>query len=317
MRRRNTRKSNNQRMNQRSPSANATASRHELAKIRSFIQERSGTIFGGRKERDFAHRVREHMASKKIARASDLLFSLRASNMEYDELLEHLLADQTCFFRHASLFAALQSKVLQEMHQRKFWENPRSLRIWSAGCGSGEEPYSIAMTISDSLEFAGAWNIHILATDVSRRALEQAERGLYPGGAMDKVNSRQTEAYFTRVGEQFLVRPTIRNMVSFAQMNLTQPVYMGRFDVIFCVDVMMYLSPAERVPLAQRFYEYLEGGGYLFVGRDEAIPAAGGKFVVSDWEDCVLYQKPIAPKSSKSAHTAGYSHKKAGWEKKA
>ena len=304
-------------MNERSQSANANASRHELAKIRLFIQERSGTMFGGSKERDFADRVREHMASKKIARASDLLFSMRASNLEYDELLDHLLADRTCFFRHPGFFKLLQSKVLREIHQRKFWENPRSLRIWSAGCGAGEEPYSIAMAISDSLEFAGSWNIHILATDVSRKALQQAERGLYPAGTLANVDARQTEAYFTGLGEQFLVRPGIRNMVSFAQTNLTQPVYMGRFDVIFCVDVLAYLSPAERVAVAQRFYEYLEGGGYLFVGRDEAIPRTATGFVVSNHEDCVLYQKPIAPKASESVHTAGYGQTKTGREKKA
>lgn len=301
-------------MNERSQSG---ASRQELAKIRSLIQERSGTLFSGPKERDFAHRVRQHMASKKIARAADLLVSLRASSLEYDELLDHLLADHTCFFRHPSIFALFESKVLREMHQRKFWENPRSLRIWSAGCGSGEEPYSIAIAISESLEFASAWNIHILATDVSRRALQQAERGLYPARSMEKVTTQQSAAYFTSVGEQFLVNPRIRNLVSFAQMNLAQPVYMGRFDIIFCVDVMVYLSPTERVALAQRIYEYLEGGGYLFVGRDEAIPTAAGRFEVSSHEDCILYQKPIAPKPSQSARTAAYSHKNAGREKKA
>jgi chemotaxis methyl-accepting protein methylase len=304
-------------VNERSQSANASASRHELAKIRSFIQERSGTIFGGCNERDFAHRVREHMASKKIAHASDLLFSMRASNLEYDELLDHLLADRTCFFRHPSVFKVLQTRVLREIHQRKFWENPRSLRIWSAGCGAGEEPYSIAMAINDSLEFAGSWNIHILATDVSRSALQRAERGLYPAHALERVPAQQTETCFTRVGNEFLVRPGIRNMVSFAQMNLVRPVYMGRFDVIFCIDVLMYLSPAERAAVVQRFYEYLEGSGYLFVGPDEAMPRTGSRFVASNHEDCVLYQKPIAPKASESVHAAGYAHTKAGREKKA
>src|SRR5262249_25278432 len=158
---------------------------------------------------------------------------------------------------------------------------------WSAGCASGEEPYSVAMTICDSLEFAGAWNIHILATDISRTALEQAERGLFPPRALEALSPRQKETYFTRVNDRYLVRPQVRNMVSFAQMNLAQRVYMGRFDIIFCIDVLMYLSEAHRIALLRRFYEYLESGGYLFVGKQEPIARMAGKFEASVHGDCI------------------------------
>jgi len=231
--------------------------------------------------------------------------------------VERLLTQETSFFRYPSIFEALEKKVLREMHAKKFWENPRSLRVWSAGCATGEEPYTIAMTICDSLEFAEAWNLHILATDISRQALTQAERGLYPARELTAVNPRQKEAYFSRIGEQFLVRPRIRNLVSFAQMNLAQAVYMGRFDIIFCMNVMIYFTDDRRTALIQRFYEYLEPGGYLFVGHAESVAKAGVKFDTSVYGDCILYQKPIAPHARKATAAAGNSSGGASGEERA
>ena len=94
-------------------------------------------------------------------------------------LLERLLTQETSFFRYPHVFDALEKKILPELHVKKFWENPRTLRLWCAGCSTGEEAYSIAITLADSLDFAEAWNIHILASDISRKALQHAERGVY------------------------------------------------------------------------------------------------------------------------------------------
>lgn len=276
-------------------------SEHEVSEICALIEQRSGILFDDSRERFFSLRLREHMAAKKLAHGADLLRALRSSNVEYDALVERLLTQETSFFRYPSVFHALEKKVLREMHMKKFWENPRSLRIWSAGCASGEEPYTIAMTVCDSLEFAEAWNIHILATDISRAALQHAERGLYPARELEALNPKQKEAHFTKMDGQFMVRPKIRNLVSFAQMNLAQAVYMGRFDIIFCMNVMIYFSEERRTALLQRFYEYLEPGGYLFVGHAESVAKAGLKFNTFVHGDCILYHKPIAPHARKAA----------------
>src|SRR5690242_13749397 len=188
---------------------------HELSEIRNLIEERSGILFDDSRERFFSQRVREHMEAKRLAHGADLLRVLQSSNVEYDALVERVLTLYTSFCRYPSVFDALENRVLREMHVKKFWENPRSLRIWSAGCSTGEEPYTIAMTICDSIEFAEAWNIHILATDISRQALTFAERGLYPARELAALNPRQKEQYFSRSGEDYLIRPKIRNMVSF------------------------------------------------------------------------------------------------------
>jgi chemotaxis protein methyltransferase CheR len=229
---------------------------------------------------------------------------MKSSNVEYDSLLERLLTQETSFFRYPDVHAALERKVLPELHMKKFWENPRSLRIWSAGCATGEEPYSIAMSICETLEFAEAWNIHILATDISRQALQAAERGVYSRRELGPMDPAIIEQYFSKLGDQFMVKPKIRNMVTFAPMNLAQVVYMGRFDCIFCMNVLIYFSDERRATLIQRFYEYLEPGGYLFLGHAESIAKTGVQFDPIVQGDSIYYQKPGAGGAKRSAAAA-------------
>ena len=271
-----------------------TVSEHELSEIRGLIETRSGILFDDSRERFFSSRVREHVAARKLAHGTDLLRLIRNSNVEYDALLQRLLTQETSFFRYPAAFEALEKKVLPELHMKKFWESPRSLRIWSAGCATGEEAFSIAMTVADALEFADAWNIHILATDVSRQALDHAENGVYDARQLETISPRQRDLYFSPSGSQCVVKPRIRNMVTFAPMNLAQVVYMGKFDCIFCMNVLIYFSEERQCQLMQRFYEYLEPGGYLFLGHAESVSKADVKFETHVYGDARIYQKPAA-----------------------
>jgi chemotaxis protein methyltransferase CheR len=269
-----------------------TVSEHELSEIRGLIETRSGILFDDSRERFFSSRVLEHVEARKLNHGTDLLRLIKNSNVEYDSLLQRLLTQETSFFRYPAVFEALEKKVLPDLHMKKFWESPRSLRIWSAGCSTGEEAYSIAMTVADTIEFADAWNIHVLATDISRQALEHAEHGVYGPRDLESVMPRQREQYFSRLGEHYLVRPRIRNLVTFAPMNLAQVVYMGKFDCIFCMNVLIYFSEERQAQLIQRFYEYLEPGGYLFLGHAESIARADVKFDTQIYRDARIYQKP-------------------------
>lgn len=271
-----------------------SVSEHELSEIRGLIEQRSGMLFDQSRERFFSSRVREHLEARKLVHGTDLLRLIKSSNVEYDALLQRLLTQETSFFRYPAIFEVLEKKVLPELHMKKFWESPRSLRIWSAGCSTGEEPYSIAMTVADALEFADAWNIHILATDVSRQALDHAEHGIYGEREVDALNLRQREQYFSRTNGHYVVKPRIRNMVTFAPMNLAQVVYMGKFDCIFCMNVLIYFSQELQAQLIQRFYEYLEPGGYLFLGHADSVAKADVPFETHIYQDSLLYQRPGA-----------------------
>ncbi|HUO61076.1 MAG TPA: protein-glutamate O-methyltransferase CheR [Candidatus Acidoferrales bacterium] len=265
---------------------------HELKEVRTMIERRSGVHFDESRERFFAPRVREYMLRRRLSHGMELLRALNTSNAEYDSLLEELLTQETRFFRYPELYAAFERKVLPEQHMKKFWETPRSLRIWSAGCATGEEPYSIAISLCESLAYAEAWNINVLATDISRQALDIAERGRYGRRALENVPPRQLEMYFVQDGDEWRVRPKLRNLVNFATVNLAQPMYLGRFDVIFCMNVLIYFTDERRAAVVQRFYDSLEPGGYLFLGHAESVAGLPTKFNTVMYGESRLLQKP-------------------------
>lgn len=275
------------------PVSTARLTDSELDDIRVLIEQRSAILFDASRERFFSTRVREYLGEKGWSSGAELLRHVRASSIEYESLLEQLLTQETSFFRYPSVYEALEKKILPEMQERKFWESPRTLRIWSAGCSTGEEPYSIAVTLCDSLKFAEAWEIEILATDISRRALRHAERGAYSKRSLQDVSLRQVETYFTPTKQGFQVRPRIRKMVSFAQMNLVESVYVGKLDCIFCMNVLMYFSEERRLSILRRFYDALEPGGYFMLGHAETLSHVPMKFESIVLGDCRLYRKPV------------------------
>src|SRR6202008_2458449 len=192
-------------------------------------------------------------------------------------------------------------RVLPELPVKKFWKNPRTLRVWSAGCSTGEEPYSIAITVLETLSFADAWEVEILATDIGRIALKHAERGVYTGRSIASVNEKQLAAHFSAVHGGHQVKNRIRKMISFAQMNLASSVYVGRMDLIFCMNVLIYFPEERRRTLVQRFYDSLEPGGYLFLGHSESISKMPVKFQAIVLNDCILYRKTTAKPSNCSS----------------
>src|SRR3984957_3916771 len=271
-----------------------------LDEIRTLIEQRSAILLDASRERFFSTRVREFLEEKELPDGGELLSSVRGSSIEYESLLERLLTQETSFFRYPAVYEALQRKILPEVQERKVWQNPRTLRIWSAGCSTGEEPYSIAIALCDALKFAEAWETEILATDISSRALRHAERGVYAKRSLQEISIGQVEAHFSETKQGYQVKPRTRKMISFVQMNLAEPVYFGKFDCIFCMNVLMYFSAQRRLAILRRFYDALEPGGYFLLGYPETLSNVGMKFESIVAGDCLIYRKPIAVEGSRT-----------------
>ena len=268
----------------------------ELDELRTLIEERSAIFFDASRERFFAPRVNAYLCESGEQNAAALLRRIRNSNVEYDRFLGNLLTQETSFFRYPDIFQALERVVLPDVQARNTWRNPRVLRIWSAGCSTGEEAYSIAITVADSLPFCDAWQIEILATDISRDVLQHAERGVYSGRSLANVTPQQLQAHFKKVGDAWEIKPRIRRMITFAPMNLARSVYVGRMDCIFCMNVLMYFSEVRRNELLQRFYDTLSPGGLFFLGHSESMKSSSVKFETAVYGDCQYYVKPLATK---------------------
>jgi len=272
----------------------------ELDEIRTLIEQRSAIYFDASRERFFSTRVREYLDEKSLPGGAELIRRIRHSSIEYESLLESLLTQETSFFRYPAVFEALEKRVLPEAQERKFWESPRSLRIWSAGCSTGEEPYSIAITLCESLKFAEAWEIEILATDISRRALRHAERGVYSRRSLQELSLHQVDTYFAASKHGYQVKQRIRRMISFAQINLADSVYVGKLDCIFCMNVLMYFSEEQRLAILRRFYDALEPGGYFLLGHSETLTNAPLKFETVALDGCRLYRKAVSQEARRA-----------------
>jgi chemotaxis protein methyltransferase CheR len=274
------------------PVTSAKLSDSELDEIRVLIEQRSAILFDSSRERFFSTRIREYLEEKCVQSGAELVRQIRGSSTEYEALVERLLTQETSFFRYPEVFDALEKRILPDIQERKFWDNPRTLRIWSAGCSTGEEPYSIAVTVCEALKFAEAWEIEILATDISRRALRHAERGAYAKRSLENMPAARLDSYFTPAKHGFQVKTRIRRMISFVQMNLVESVYVGKIDCIFCMNVLMYFSQQHRLAILRRFYDALDPGGYFLLGHSETLSHSPVQFepvVIGGYR---LYRKP-------------------------
>lgn len=264
---------------------------HELSELRLVLERYAGVLLDWPNDK-LGSAMGDYLELRGLDSAEKLLALLRTSETECESVLETLLEGATGFFRHPTAFEAFEKRILPELHARKSG-NPCSLRIWSVGCSTGEEVYSLAMTVCERVNGgADGWKIHIVGSDIRRQALHTAERGLYAHQEVSRLPQPLVANYFEKLGPHFLVKPRLRNLVTFSQMNLARTAYIGRFDCIFCMDVLPHFSSAQRTALVDRLHLYLEPGGYLLLGQGEKMPNANATFA-SQPEMCGLFRKPM------------------------
>jgi chemotaxis methyl-accepting protein methylase len=266
----------------------------EITDIRLLIERHAGVLVEKSPEA-LGEFIGDYLEVRHLNSAAELIGVLTESPAECDEFLEPLLSTQTAFFRYPRVFEALGREVIPELKARKLAAGTNSLRMLSAGCATGEETYSIAMTVCEVLN-AGrdTCSVHILGSDIRQSAVQSAQRGLYPQSALEGVAKHLIGSYFSRVGDHLLVKPRLRNLVSFTSMNLANPSFLGRFDCIFCIDVLPHFSASQRSTLVQRLHLFLEPGGYLLLGENEKLPAAEVSFTPQTHLAYTYYQRPFA-----------------------
>ena len=354
--------------------AGVTILEHELSELRLLVERQTGILLDCPNSALAAH-VAEYLESQELESAATLMNRLRAADqdpLELPSFLDGVLNVNTGFFRHPGAMNALARQVVPQLYARKSDDGFCTLRIWSAGCSTGEETYSIAMALCDALpggigngasnsssngngardakeksvlgrnggiaenglpssaaQSTKDWSIHIVGSDLLPSAIEVAERGLYPQSALMGLPPAAIRACFSKIGNSngvpngaaegsqnpagngsenrvngtangtsngahLLVKPRLRSLVTFNTMNLTKPVYIGRFDCIFCMDVLPHLSRAQRTALLERLHLYLEPGGYLFLSQTEKLCAPNLNFRAETFDGYTFHRKPLA-----------------------
>jgi chemotaxis methyl-accepting protein methylase len=285
-------------------------------------------------------------------------------------LLEGVIKTESGFFRHSGALNALARQVLPQLYSRRS-ADPAPIRMWSAGCGTGEETYSIAIAVCDAVNPANVSTpmvgagpsggkskslgrsggpaevlpnspaspaklnpscaVHIVGSDLLPQSIACADRGMYPQSAIDGLPPAIIRNYFSKIGSpagasnpangklpqdirqisedgetagevrstpaasaHLLVKPRLRSLVTFNCMNLARPGYIGRFDCIFCMDVLPHFSRAQRLATLERLHLYLEPGGYLFLSQTEKLSAPNLNFRSETFDGYTFHRKPMA-----------------------
>lgn len=197
------------------------------------------------------------------------------------DCVEAMLNNESSFFRDQPNFALLTGPVLDNMREHRM--ATKKLRIWSAACSTGQEPYSLAISFLENAEKWRGWNIQILATDVSATALTQAREGRYSQFEIQRgLPVMQMLRHFEQQGEEWVAKDSLRKMVTFTEHNLLTPArQFGRFDVICCRNVLMYLSDDKRSQILESMAPMLEPDGLLMLGAAETVIGQTQKFQAS------------------------------------
>lgn len=197
------------------------------------------------------------------------------------DVIDAITTNETHFFRDTSPFEALKHKALPELIDSKAGTIfPKRIRVWSAACSSGQEAYSIAITLHELIPDIHQWDVKILATDISDKIIAQASRGVYAEHEIVRGMSRERlERFFVEGPGGWQIRDEIRSLVSFERRNLLEALAMpGRFDVVFCRNVAIYFTKDVRSDLFHRIAETMSPAGYLFVGSQESLGHLGKRF---------------------------------------
>ncbi|AEC52047.1 chemotaxis protein methyltransferase [Pyrococcus sp. NA2] len=219
-------------------------------------------------------RIRARMRKLGISNYMEYYKFLKANKDEFEELLFTIAINVTEFFRDPIVWKTFQNKILPQLVEFKKKKGMRSLKIWSAACSTGQEPYSIAMTLYEVLgNDLGGFRVSILATDIDKEALQIAMKGEYPAEIVEKqVPRHMIFKYFEKISEErYKIKPHVRRLVTFKWFNLLSSIYPKGFDVIFIRNVLIYMSKEAQEEIFKKLYNSLEDHGYLILGKTETI----------------------------------------------
>ncbi|HEY7097238.1 MAG TPA: protein-glutamate O-methyltransferase CheR [Terriglobales bacterium] len=227
----------------------------------------------------------------------NLLMASPNRDPEMRALLNEITIGETCFFRSQPQLDALRNIILPELLKEKSRQIVKRVRIWSAGCSTGEEPHTLAMNLLEESEGRlKGWTVDIQATDLNDRSLEAAKAGIYGHYALRLTPEFYKHKYFSRFDDKHLqVRPEVRNLITFNRLNLrddARMLFMKGIDVIFCCNVLIYFDGISKTKVVNHFFNDLNSGGYLFLGTSESLMKLNEQFHLMHFPGAISYWKP-------------------------
>ena len=281
----------------------------ELKLLQALVYQECGMHFDSRREHFLQDRLQRRLKECQLDSFYSyyrLLISDQG-RQELSKLLEDLTINETSFFRNKAQLDLFHHHILEDILQRKKLAGDFSLRFWSAGCSTGQEPYTIAMLVADALQnhershislplvwpkppIPAPWKIEITASDLNYSVLRAGQEGSYSESQMASVDYSYRLRYFDKVGERYVIKKAVKELVHFDFHNLKTNYLPQHNDVIFCRNVMMYFDEPEQKRLVQKFARCLNPGGYLLVGHAESLRNLSEDFTLLYRESGTAYQ---------------------------
>jgi chemotaxis protein methyltransferase CheR len=247
----------------------------DFERIRQFVSEHTGIVLTEAKKNMVYGRLSKRVRKGRFAGFTDFCDAIDdGDEHEQEFLINAITTNLTAFFRENHHFEFLANTVIPELVKEK--GHNKRLRIWSAGCSTGEEPYSIAMTLKESLPNFDQWDVKILATDLDANVLEHGKRGIYTAERIEGLSPERTKRWFKRGSgdnaDMVKVKDELKEMISFKRLNLLHEWPMkGPFDFMFCRNVVIYFDKPTQKVLFARYEKILKPRAYLFIGHSESL----------------------------------------------
>lgn len=274
----------------------AGLSAEDLHDFHEFFYRKTGIRLDGKRrgftERRLVERFRE--TSAQTFREYFSIVQSQPADRELQALINLMTVNETYFFREDYQFDCLTRHLLDEVTAGR--EKGDSVRIWSAPCSTGEEPYSLAIWILENWPRADDFRIEIHGSDVDTRALDRARAGIYDARALHRVSDPLRQKYFAPAGPNlWQIREELRRSVDFSAVNLIEPARTNRtqrFDVIFCRNMLIYFDDQSRRVAADGFYRMLRPGGFICLGHSESMGRISPRFIPRRFPEALVHQKP-------------------------
>lgn len=283
----------------------------EYKLLQTLVYQECGMYFDERR----AHFLQDRLQRRLKACSLDSfygyyrLLTSHAGKAELAALVENLTVNETSFFRNKPQLDLFQKNILEDLLHRKQARRDWTVRMWSAGCSTGQEPYTMAMMICDALAYyylrnplpfemptpkpliPPPWRVEILASDINYTVLRTSQEAIYSEAQMEAVDYPYRVRYFDKTGERYSVKKSLKELVHFDFHNLKTEFLPQRNDIIFCRNVMIYFDEAEQKRLVEKFYRCLNPDGYLLIGHAESLFGLSDKYRMIHQNNGTAYQR--------------------------
>ncbi len=269
----------------------------DFYRLRNFIKEYSGIYFSDEQKYIFVSRLNSRLSARKLSSFADYYLFLKYDKAREEELsiiVDLLTTNETYFFREILQLKALFEEVVPIIKSEKPYMSKPSLRIWSAGSSTGEEPYTIAM-MAKEYGATNDFNLEIYATDISQRVLSISRKGIYGNASFRVTDEYHKKKFFEPAGDKFKIKDEIKNMVRISHMNLMDNSVMNllsTMDVIVCRNVLIYFDMESKKKLVGKFHEKLNSNGWLLLGHAESLINVTSLFKLVQLKNDLVYRKP-------------------------